>query len=959
MINKIFLNAKKNYSLSNININSKYLTLIIISVSLLSFKPLESALMHSVRVEDFKWKLTSTEHFDIYYYDKSKPILQRVAEVLEDTYKEVGEVYNYFPKAKTPFIIYSNHNEFEQTNIADVGEGTGGLTEAFKNRFTIFNDGSEFWLNQVIKHEYTHVIQFNLLYGGFWKSARLLKSFFYPLWIMEGAAEYSTFDMDKTVRDMYLRDAVTSKGLIPVVHLHNFNHLKPHQITLAYKQSQSIIDFIVDEYGREKIKYILPIAKNKFDASGTLSELVGQDVFTFNWRFMEYMDEKYLPYLNQLHEPAFYGNPVSKKSALPEFNTSPVFFPDGKRIAFVTDKKGYNAIYITDLDTLETEYVLGSDFDKIERIYSEEHALDISPDGNWLLFAGENKQRSYIYKYNLKRKKLRKLKFKLDEVKSPAYSPDGERIVFVGMKDSITDIYMSDIKGHKIKQLTDDTFLDSYPVFADSGHIIYSSESDNQTNGCNNFQKDLYKLNILNQKAERLTFLQQDEINPEVSPDGEKLYFINNQDFIYNIYRSDINGNNVEKLTEIIGGNFNPAISPDGKIIAFSSYRGGEKHIYIGSLEKYAVVKTASGKEEYSQDELPIKYEKEAYNDIDLIRRSGSKYRFKASTDLMFPILFYSSLDGFFGSLYYQASEYLGNHQIQAAATYGSDDDILDYNFIYSYLRFRPSIIVGAGGENYYRDLDRKDKRLEHAQFIAMEYPFSRINSLIIQGTTLYRKERYKDENNYSIHDRENVISANLNRDTTTGKYLLLTSGHRLRFTYEFSDYDSLNSDYKYKNHIIEAAKLFPTGPQSVITTRLMGGVSYGPNQGVFRLGGIDRVKGYSRNSDQYKFSRMVIANFKWEFPIARDWNYYMWYFFPDLFFKSLNLAIFTDVGYGWEKHSEIKNIESNEVMNSAGLGLHFYTFVLQTFQLNLNFDWVKRTDIKGSIFYFTLGPSF
>ena len=35
--------------------------------------------------------------------------------------------------------------------------------------FAIFNDGSRFWLNQVIPHEFTHVIQFNILYGGFWK----------------------------------------------------------------------------------------------------------------------------------------------------------------------------------------------------------------------------------------------------------------------------------------------------------------------------------------------------------------------------------------------------------------------------------------------------------------------------------------------------------------------------------------------------------------------------------------------------------------------------------------------------------------------------------------------------------------------------------------------------------------------------------------------------------------------
>ena len=206
-----------------------------------------------------KWDYIETEHFYIYHYPEEKEILPIVSEICEETFQTTTRFYEFRPSKKIPFFIYRNHNEFEQTNIVSVGEGTGGVTEAFKSRFLIYHDGSLKWLKNVIPHEFTHVIQFKVLYeeSAILKALRLARGIFIPLWMMEGMAEYNTGEIDATNREMIIRDMVSNNNILLLKNLSTFNHLKPHQITPAYKISETAYHFLVDEYGPDKPQAML------------------------------------------------------------------------------------------------------------------------------------------------------------------------------------------------------------------------------------------------------------------------------------------------------------------------------------------------------------------------------------------------------------------------------------------------------------------------------------------------------------------------------------------------------------------------------------------------------------------------------------------------------------------------------------------------------------------------------
>ncbi|MFH1239283.1 MAG: hypothetical protein V1653_04120, partial [bacterium] len=154
-----------------------------------------------------RWQVAQTPHFEIYYYPQSEKLIPRISQLLEEAYQKVAHDLDYTPPDKTPFFIYAAHNDFEQTNISDItgGEGIGGFSDPLQDRLVIPLTGSDKELGYVIKHEYTHIITFGIFYGGFWKSVRLLKSFFYPYWFMEGLAEYET-GVWENYSDMLVRD---------------------------------------------------------------------------------------------------------------------------------------------------------------------------------------------------------------------------------------------------------------------------------------------------------------------------------------------------------------------------------------------------------------------------------------------------------------------------------------------------------------------------------------------------------------------------------------------------------------------------------------------------------------------------------------------------------------------------------------------------------------------------------
>jgi len=888
-----------------------------------------------------KWEYVETEHFKIYHYPECKELLPVISEILEDTFNNTTRFYEYRPSKKIPFFIYRNHNEFEQTNIVDVGEGTGGVTEAFKNRFIVYNDGSVKWLKNVIPHEFTHVIQFTVLYeeSAFLKALRLARGIFIPLWMMEGMAEYNTADIDATTREMVIKDMISNKNVISLKNLSTFNHLKPHQITPAYKLSETAYRFLVDEYGPDKPQKILKVLRDKLDTTAAFADTLNISPGLFMKKWEEWLYEKYDDKITGFKEAKDYGSKLTEDNGdnIPDFNTNPAVSPDGKSIAYITDDDGVNKLVMMSLSEKRKKILVEGVTADIDVIHNER--ISFSSDGNLLAFSGEKTQKDYIYIYDIKNEKLNKLSLDVFTVKSPCFSPDGKKIIFVGMEKAYNDIYEFNLEDNSVKKITDDPENQSSPSYSPDGNFIAFSQENTAA-----YQSDIFLFELKTKIKTRLTNFSGNESEPVFSADGNRIFFMSDENpgNPINIYTVSVDGREVKKCTDLLTGVFNPSITSDGKSLVFVNYRNFRKDIYFADISQFDNEISASNPENISV---------ESSTDNKYLASPIFPYRFKPSIDILVPFVMYHSEFGLFLATYWQASELFGNHQIYNQLLYSSGSGDLQYAVGYSYLKWRPQFIFSSIGENaeYLTTSEEIYKEKEYTQSIAVIYPLDRFNRIETAVSTNKYTEKNSTLDKLILNQRTNRYSVAYDRNTITGKYLYARFGSSLRvlFREAFLEYDG---NIEYKEYALRYEKYFPVFSESAVILGNLFVASEGLNKRYFRL----PLRGFSHSDDFHIYNRLIAATIEYRFPVLTLENIWP---ISDFFLKSINTFFFTDNGFGFNNTEEYQNVTIDEIKNSVGSGVRFYTF-LAGYLLPITVEYAKRTNDFGDRWNFSLGVS-
>ncbi|OGS07763.1 MAG: hypothetical protein A2270_05000 [Elusimicrobia bacterium RIFOXYA12_FULL_51_18] len=928
-----------------------------------------------VIVRDFKWGIYATTHFDIHYYDDSKAWVPYAARILEKDYKEESADLNPALTKRIPFFLYASINDMEQSNIADVGDGVGGLTEPYKDRFMAWSDGSKGWLNNVITHEFAHEVEFSVLIDGFWKSARILKTFVYPLWMMEGIAEYETGDADLALENMYVRDAALSPGgLIPLTRLSQFAHLKPHQITLAYKTGAQAIRFLARQYGKDKPARMLELFKTRYEASSVLMPLIGLDLIGFDKKFREYSELKYLGEARDenLGEPSRFGDRLTgEKEGIPEFSISPVLSPDGGRLAFLSTVDGHPpVVIIKELSTGKavklTAHESGAENISYGRFSKPWKSLAWSGDGRYLAFSGQKNHREYIFLYDVGARKIIRLAFPdFMEVRQPVFSPDSSKIMFVGMRGGFNDLYEFElapaplkrsIKLSGLRRLTDSPDDEASPAYTQNGKgAVYSCEVE--SGGVP--RRELCRVD-LSGKKETLARLDGDIYDPVVSPDGRAILFTSDAGGRFELYEFDTASGELSRLTRVIGGNFTPAYSSDGKKILFSSFRKGSMNVYSGAREDFL-----------HESADPVHFAGENIFPSSATSRGEAEppeestgvfkpYRFKASTDLFFPVFMFSSPGGLFWMNYWQASDMLGNNNLSLVLDYNSGSDFISYQLAYSYAKYRMPIFLQTAGliaRHNINSLDREFDRKDWRNALGTAYPFDRYNRLELFFIHKSVADKF-DDTGGTDHSRTRALQTSLVRDTISGLYLTAVRGSRTEFTYTRAA-AALGGNEKYDAYVFQRLQYIPLSKRSAFVDRFLAGESVGRDKRAFDFGGLGGVRGFSSTSPMESASRVLMNNFEFRTPLFKDLNYYMWFMFPDFYFKAVYAKVFFDSAYGWDQGTQFRSFRGADIQSSAGIGVNIHTFILQAFQLVLSFDYAVRTHDGGRIFYFYLGPLF
>ena len=544
---------------------------------------------NKVQYSDFEWQFIQSEHFDIYFTKGGLGLAEFTAQVAEDSYELIRADFRYDLVDRIKILVYNSHNDFGQTNVdlSPPEESVGGFTEFFKNRVVIPYEGEWEKFRHVIHHELTHAVMLQMVYGaGAQSIIRGLTQFQMPLWLIEGLAEYESRGWD-IESDMFIRDATLNGYIPPVPYLGGF---------LAYKGGQSVLNYIAERYGDEKIGELLGKAKINKNLDRGLKKAIGIDTEELTERWHRYLKRKYWPDIAERQEPSEIGKALTDHRKDRSFvNTSPAISNKGDKVAFLSDKEDYFNIFIASTidGRILKKLVQGQRAGNLEELHwLKGPGISWSPDDKQIVFSAKTSEEDALHFVDAKTGKFNEsIKLKLDGIYNPAWSPDGQKIAFAGLRNGQSDIYSYDISTKELYNITNDFFSNVEPKWHPDGtKLVFASDRGEYLDQLpqnyspidiemKNF--DIYEINIDGSGMARLTDTEFIERTPIYSPDGEYIAFMSDRAGVSNIYIKNLANEEEWPITNVVTGAFQPTWGGNASRLAFASFYFAGYDIYL------------------------------------------------------------------------------------------------------------------------------------------------------------------------------------------------------------------------------------------------------------------------------------------------------------------------------------------------------------------------------------------
>lgn len=219
----------------------------------------------------------------------------------------------------------------------------------------------------------------------------------------------------------------------------------------------------------------------------------------------------------------------------PGDEVSPTWSPDGKQLAFVSNRDGNREIYVMKAD--------GSQQVNLTHHASEDWTPAWSPDGKEIAFSSYRDGNWEIYVMDVSGSNLQRLTAQSGADYGPAWSPDGQEIAFHSNRDGNWEIYSLHRDGTGLRRLTENEATDFAPAWSPDGEMIaFESYRDGNMEIYLMAADGSDQRNVSNDPYSN-------EHGPTWAWDGTKLLYFSNRDSGWDIFSMQPDGNEKRNLT--------------------------------------------------------------------------------------------------------------------------------------------------------------------------------------------------------------------------------------------------------------------------------------------------------------------------------------------------------------------------------------------------------------------------
>jgi len=551
--------------------------------------------------KQFEYKVYQTPNFEIYHYLDNDSLLDELARRSEEWYRLHQRVLKDTIKERNPIIFYENHADFQETSAisSSVSVGTGGVTEAFKNRVILPVAATNAQTDHVLGHELVHAFQYNMVIKGDSTNLNNLNNL--PLWMVEGLAEYLSIGSVDPHTSMWIRDAIINDDFPTLKKLtQNYKYF-------PYRWGQAFWSLVAKAWGEEVIAPIfMETAKRGYEEA--IKKYLKMDGETFSTIWKTSTQNYYRNFLQDSID-LLAGEKILFSGNSGTMNLSPSISPNGRYVVFLSERDVISLdIFLAEVETGKVIRKLTKDVHKneVDALNYLESAGTWSPDGSQFVFSVFEKGENRLVILNAENGKI------ADQISipgisafnHPAWSPGGESIVIAGIVNGQSNLYRYYPGSGTVDQITDDRFSYILPSWSPDGrYLVVSTDKRREETPYANLNFNMAIIDLENQNSIRVlpVFDGAKNINPLFSADGKKIYFLSNSDGFRNLYQYELETGETFRLTNYITGisgitQYSPAISiaRETDEITYSYYFNGKYSIYKADLSDFEMVKVPS-----------------------------------------------------------------------------------------------------------------------------------------------------------------------------------------------------------------------------------------------------------------------------------------------------------------------------------------------------------------------------
>jgi hypothetical protein len=543
-----------------------------------------------VQYDSFRWRVLETEHFLVYYYPEERAATVDAARMAERAYAKLSRILDHQFREKKPIVLFASRTDFGQNNVTgDLGEATGGVTEALRHRMLLYFTGDYRSFEHVLAHELVHAFQYDIFARGkAGAGLQTLAQYLPPLWFAEGMAEYLSLGPSTPATNLVLRDAALN-GKLPTVK----QMTDQPQRYFPYRFGHAFWTYIGKRFGDEVIGQIMH-AVPSVGVDRAFKRELGVSLEDLGEEWKEAMQTQHLPQVGARERVRTFAQPLlTKKKSGGEIFLAPALSSDGKYVAFLSNGSFARGEVFIDLWLGDgrtgkrikrlVKSMTNPDFEELRLLYSQSA---FSPDGRYLAFTAQNSGKDVLYVLDVRSRKVaRRFRLPLEGVTGPSFSPDGRRIVVSGNTGGVTDLYVVDVQNGNLNRLTNDRFGDLQPQWSPDGRRIVFASDRGPTADLELLRVPHWQITMIDLEGGAVTVLPGQaglNINPQWAPDGRSIAFISDRAGSANLFLYDLEQREHFQLTDVVGGvtgltEYSPAISwaHEADRLAFTYFENG------------------------------------------------------------------------------------------------------------------------------------------------------------------------------------------------------------------------------------------------------------------------------------------------------------------------------------------------------------------------------------------------